>query len=77
MKNDLLHIGPITIYGYGQMIAIGIITAYQALIRRAEKKRMERSHISSITLRGLLGGFVGAKFLFLEPKARISVIIPV
>ncbi|MEQ7049382.1 prolipoprotein diacylglyceryl transferase [Paenibacillaceae sp. P-4] len=64
MKNELLHIGPITIYGYGLMIAIGIFTAYQVLVRRAEKKRIERSHISSITLWGLLGGFMGAKLLF-------------
>ncbi|UNK16995.1 prolipoprotein diacylglyceryl transferase [Paenibacillus sp. N3/727] len=64
MKNDLLHIGPLTIYGYGLMIAIGIITAYQVLVTRAEKRQMERSHISSITLWGLLGGFLGAKLLY-------------
>ena len=28
MKNELFSIGPITIYGYGLMIAIGIIAAY-------------------------------------------------
>lgn len=28
MKNELLTIGNITIYGYGLMIAIGVISAY-------------------------------------------------
>ena len=28
MKNELLTIGPFTIYGYGLMIAIGILSAY-------------------------------------------------
>lgn len=64
MKNDLLHIGPITIYGYGLMIAIGIIAAYQVLVTRAEKRQLNPSHISSITLWGVLGGFLGAKLLY-------------
>ena len=28
MKNELFSIGPITIYGYGLMIAIGVLAAY-------------------------------------------------
>ncbi len=28
MKNELFSIGPFTVYGYGLMIAIGIIAAY-------------------------------------------------
>ena len=28
MKNELLRIGPFTIYGYGLMIAIGILAAF-------------------------------------------------
>lgn len=64
MKNDLLHIGPITVYRYGLMIAIGVFTAYLVLVRRVEKRHMEGSHMSSITLWGLLGGFMGAKVLF-------------
>lgn len=64
MKNELLHIGPFTIYGYGLMIAIGILAAYQVLIKRAEKRQIESSHISSVTFWGLLGGFLGAKLLY-------------
>lgn len=28
MKNELLKIGPFTVYGYGLMIAVGILAAY-------------------------------------------------
>ena len=28
MHNEIFHIGPFTIYGYGLMIAIGILAAY-------------------------------------------------
>ena len=27
MKNELLHIGPLTVYGYGFMIAMGVLAA--------------------------------------------------
>ena len=28
MKNELLKIGPLTLYGYGFMIAIGVLAAW-------------------------------------------------
>ena len=28
MKNELLTIGPLTVYGYGAMIAVGILAAW-------------------------------------------------
>ena len=28
MKNELFSIGPFTVYGYGLMIALGVIAAY-------------------------------------------------
>lgn len=37
MKNELLRIGPFTIYGYGLMIAIGILSAYFTGEYRAKK----------------------------------------
>ncbi|WP_433945068.1 prolipoprotein diacylglyceryl transferase family protein [Paenibacillus sp. SN-8-1] len=48
MKNELLHIGPLTIYGYGLMIGIGIIAGYQVLVRPAERRLVEQRHIFSI-----------------------------
>lgn len=37
MKNELLSIGPFTIYGYGLMIGIGIVAAYLVTEYRAKK----------------------------------------
>lgn len=37
MKNELLRIGPFTVYGYGLMIAIGILAAYFTGEYRAKK----------------------------------------
>ena len=36
MHNEIITIGPITIYGYGLMIAIGIFLAYFLAEYRAE-----------------------------------------
>ncbi|GKV54088.1 diacylglyceryl transferase [Sporosarcina sp. NCCP-2222] len=64
MHNELVTIGPVTIYGYGLMIAIGIYFAYRLLMYRAERKQFDEKHITSLTLWGLLGGFLGAKLLY-------------
>ena len=37
MKNELFSIGPITIYGYGLMIAIGVLAAYTMMTWRKGK----------------------------------------
>ena len=57
MKNELLHIGPLTLYGYGLMIGLGILAAW-ILGRNPDQ-------LFSMILWILLGGFAGAKLLFL------------
>ena len=37
MKNELLTIGPLTVYGYGAMIALGVIAAWVVTELRAKK----------------------------------------
>ena len=39
MKNELLTIGPFTVYGYGFMIALGILAAYFTAEYRAKKSK--------------------------------------
>ena len=46
MKNELLSIGPFTIYGYGLMIGIGIIAAYLTAESRAKKLKLDRIRYS-------------------------------
>jgi len=65
MKNELLKIGPITIYGYGLMIAIGAISAYLVTEYRAKRKGMQYELIFSLFWWCLIGGILGAKLLYL------------
>lgn len=64
MKNELFSIGPFTIYGYGLMIAIGILAAYLSCEKRAPKYKLNPDEIFNILLWGVGGGFAGAKILY-------------
>ncbi|MCX8129446.1 MAG: prolipoprotein diacylglyceryl transferase [Clostridia bacterium] len=65
MKNEIISIGPITVYGYGLMIAIGIIAAYVVAEYRARKANLNHKRIFGLTIWCLVGGLIGAKFLYL------------
>lgn len=64
MKNELLKIGPLTLYGYGLMIAIGIVAAYLAAEYRARKQKLAYEHVFYIVIWCVIGGFVSSKLLF-------------
>lgn len=64
MKNELLTIGPVTVYGYGLMIAIGVIAAYSSAEYRAKKKGLKHELIFNLTIWALIGGILGAKLLY-------------
>ncbi len=70
MKNELLTIGPVTIYGYGLMIAIGVIAAYTVAEFRAKKKGLNHELIFNLTIWCLIGGILGAKLLFLITELK-------
>jgi phosphatidylglycerol:prolipoprotein diacylglycerol transferase len=81
MKNELLHIGPITVYGYGLMIAIGVIAAYLTAEFRAKRKQLDHEKIFNLTIWCAVGGFAGARLLYYitifndlikDPKLLIS-----
>ncbi|MDD5935677.1 MAG: prolipoprotein diacylglyceryl transferase [Clostridiales bacterium] len=65
MKNELFHIGGLTIYGYGLMIAIAIMSAYLTVTYRAKKKGLEYEKIFNLTICCVVGGLLGAKLLYL------------
>ena len=65
MHNDLLKIGPVTIHGYGLMIAIGSLVALWAGIRLAKRKGLNPDALYTITALSLIGGFACAKVLFI------------
>lgn len=64
MKNELLSIGPFTIYGYGLMIGIGIIAAYLTAESRAKKLKLDPDKIFGLVIWCLIFGYLGSKILF-------------
>ncbi|GFZ32950.1 diacylglyceryl transferase [Clostridium zeae] len=64
MYNELIRFGPITIYGYGLMIGIGILAAYIVTDYRAKKINVDRDPIFNIAIWGVIGGILGAKLLY-------------
>ena len=64
MHNELLHIGPVTIYGYGLMIALGIIAALTIAEIRAKKIGLNTDALYYLTFVCAVTGFLGAKGLF-------------
>lgn len=64
MKNELFTIGPFTIYGYGLMIAIGIMAAYLVGEYRAKKKGLNPDYIFYYVIWCVIGGFLGSKLLY-------------
>lgn len=64
MKEELLTIGPLTIYGYGVMIALGVLAAYGTAEYRARKLKMEYDHVFYLIIWCLIGGFACSKLLY-------------
>jgi len=73
-NNELLQIGPFTVYGYGLMIAIGVLVAYSVGEYRAKKRGLDPDALFWLTISCLVGGILGAKLLFyiVEIKAIIE-----
>jgi phosphatidylglycerol:prolipoprotein diacylglycerol transferase len=70
MKNELFKIGPLTIHGYGLMIAIGIIVAYIVLEQRVKKRGKDPDTAFNLAMLAAIGGAVGAKLLYYIVEIR-------
>lgn len=64
MHNELFSIGPFTVYGYGLMIAIGILAAYCLAEYRARKLGMDDERVFGLTIWAVVSGIIGGKVLF-------------
>ena len=73
-NNELFRIGSLTVYGYGLMIAIGVLAAYTIGEYRAKKQGLSPDELFWLAISCLVGGIVGAKLLFylVELKAIIE-----
>ena len=63
MLNEI-QIGPITIHLYGLMMGIGFISAYLLSDYRAKKKGLNQDIVFGILWCAIVGGLLGARFLF-------------
>ncbi len=64
MHNELLKIGPFTVYGYGLMIAIGIFSAYCLAEYRAKKLGLKDELVFGMTIWAVIGGILSGKILY-------------
>ena len=64
MKNELFSIGPVTIYGYGLMIGLGVLFCILMGMQRAKKHGLKEEAVIDIAIYGLIIGFLGAKLLY-------------
>lgn len=64
MYNDLFSIGPVTIHGYGLMIAIGFMTALMVGMKRAKNKGLNSDYVFDLGILCLVSGFLSAKVLY-------------
>jgi len=65
MRQILFEIGPIKLYSYGLMLAIGVISAFMVAEKRSPKKGLDPEQIFSLGIWCAIGGFLGAKVLYL------------
>lgn len=64
MRAILFELGPIKVHGYGLMIAIGVVLAFIIAEKRAPKKGLDEERIWPLGMWCALGGFLGAKVLY-------------
>jgi phosphatidylglycerol:prolipoprotein diacylglycerol transferase len=64
MHPILFKIGPITIYTYGVMVAIGILVGSFILLKLAEKEGISKEDISDTAFWTVLAGIVGSRIFF-------------
>lgn len=64
MYNDWLTIGPLTVHGYGVMIAIGILAAFYVSGKRAKKYGLDANVTDNLIWVGLLTGYFCSKLTY-------------
>ena len=64
MWNDWFTIGPLTIHGYGVMIAVGIFLAFWLAEKNAKKHGLDPEKVDNIVFVLLVGGFFCSKVLY-------------
>ncbi len=61
----LFHWGPLTLYSYGVMLALGFLAASQLVARRAAAFGLDPAAVQTLGLVALLAGILGARLAYL------------
>lgn len=77
MHPILFRIGNYTIYSYGFMIAVGILSAVIISMHRARKVGISDDTVLDIAIYGVIAGVIGAKLLFIIAEAPYVIKNPV
>ena len=64
----LLHFGPLTIYSYGVMMALGFLAASWILNHEFQRQGRDPALSSALVLWAAVGGLIGARLLFIVEK---------
>lgn len=70
MFPELFKIGPITIYSYGVMMALGIILALLLALYRGKRRGFNLDVVTDISFYAIIGGVIGAKLLYFITEAQ-------
>lgn len=65
MKPILFTIFGINVYGYGLMIALGILFGFLLLDKRAKDKGYDSDEIFDVTILSIIAGVIGGKLLYI------------
>ena len=70
MFYDVLKIGPVTIHGYGLMIAIGLVAAILLANYRGKKRGFDLDLLYNIIIIAMVFGFLGAKLMYIATNFK-------
>ena len=76
MHPVLCTIGPLTVYMYGLMLAVGAVTGIGVGIYRAKRRGLDPDHVFGIGLYGVLIGVIGAKIMYVLVHLREMIADP-
>jgi len=62
---DLIKIGPITVHGYGFMIALGIFIAFTLVSKQIKPKGYNEEHVLNVVLISIGTGLLGSKLFYI------------
>lgn len=65
MYPELFKIGPFTVYSYGLMLGISFIVASWLLSKEIERKKLNPSYATEVTLLAIIFGIIGSKLFHL------------